>query len=145
MQYRNIFGQVNTALRECKATKEKNAIRAVADELGVSYDTVGNWKRSPKFKAYYRRLRREAYDEALAVLQAASLAAAAKIARATEWDDPDNIKVEVADGIVKAGRPDLALAAARMVMDLSAKWVDGVDVPERLEKLERKAKKAARE
>ena len=108
---------------------QRGSMQAVADELGVSYDTVGNWKRSPKFKAYYRRLRREAYDEALAVLQAASLAAAAKIARATEWDDPDNIKVEVADGIVKAGRPDLALAAARMVMDLSAKWVDGVDVP----------------
>lgn len=44
MQYRNIFGQVNTTLRECKATKEKNAIRAQRRRVTCEH-ALGRFKR----------------------------------------------------------------------------------------------------
>jgi hypothetical protein len=112
---------------------QRGSIAQVAQELGVHYDTVSNWKRSPRFIRYYRKLRREAYDQAIAVLQAASLNAVAKVAAALDWDQGENIS--------EGGRPDLALQAARAVIDLSDKWVKEVDMVDRLEKVERKLKK----
>lgn len=116
---------------------QRGSVATVAQELDVHPDTVSNWKRSPKFMRYYRKIRREAYDQAIAVLQAAAMGAVAKMAEALSWDDPENIKVAVTETGVRSGRPDLALQAARAIIDLSDKWVKEVDVVERLEKLER--------
>lgn len=107
---------------------QRGSMQAVATELGVAYDTVGNWKRSPKFQKYYRKLRRESHDEAIAVLQAANLKAVAKLIEAIDWDTTKD-------------RPDLALQAVRMILESNVKWADSVDIPARLEALERKAKK----
>lgn len=112
---------------------QRGSVAAVAQELGVHPTTVSNWKKSPKFMRYYRKVRREAYDQAIAVLQAASLNAVAKVAAALEWDKGENIS----DG----GRPDLALQAARAAIDLSDKWLKEVDMVERLEKLERASRR----
>lgn len=112
---------------------QRGSVAAVAKELGVHEDTVSNWKRSPRFMRYYRKLRRDAYDQAIAVLQAATLNAVAKVASALEWDNGENIS--------EGGRPDLALQAANQIIAMSGKWVEGVDVEERLEKVERKLRK----
>lgn len=118
---------------------QRGNVQAVAAEIGVHPDTISNWKRCPKFKRFYNKIRREAYDEAIGVLQAASLAAAAKLAHALGWDDPDNLKTALTEeGHTKHGRHDLSLQAAREIIALSGKWFNEVDMVERLEQVERK-------
>lgn len=106
---------------------QRGSVAAVAQELDVHPTTVSNWKKSPRFMRYYRKLRRDAYDDAASVLQAASLKAVGKLIEAIDWDAIE--------------RPDLALQAASRLLDMSKNWVDGVDMVERLERVERKLKK----
>jgi len=104
----------------------------IAEALDVSPGTVSEWKRSSRFKRFFRKLRREAYDESLAILQAASRQAVKVMVDTMKAADPNEIK--------EGGRPDLALQAATIAFNLSAKWADG-DVTERVEALERKNRK----
>lgn len=104
----------------------------IAEALDVAPGTVAEWKRSPRFKRYFRKLRREAFDESMAILQAASRQAVKVMVDTTQAGDPAHIK--------EGGRPDLALQAAGMIFNISTKWADG-DVTERVEALERKARK----
>lgn len=104
----------------------------IAQALDVAPKTISDWKQSPRFKRYFRKLRREAYDESIAILQAAARQAVKVLVESTELSKADKVQ--------EGGRPDLALQAARMVIDISAKWADN-DLTERVENLERKAKR----
>ena len=105
---------------------------SIADALNVHPGTVACWKHSSLFKKHFRKLRRETHDESVAILQAASRQAVKVLIDTMKAGDPEMFCLD--------GRPDLALHAAKMVLDLSARWAD-FDVTDRVEQLERKAKK----
>lgn len=129
---RNLKKLDATHQRAAQLLLQGGTAETIAEALEVSPHTVSEWKRSPRFKRYFRKLRREAYDESIAILQAAARQAVAVLVESTQLSKADKVQ--------EGGRPDLALQAARMVIDISAKWADN-DLTERVENLERKAKR----
>ena len=76
----------------------------IAKAIDVSPHTVVAWKRSPRFKRYFRKFRRTVHDESVAILQAASRQAVKVIVDLLNAGDPEQC--------LTGGRPDLALRAA---------------------------------
>lgn len=115
-------------------------IEGIAETLGVSPDTVNEWKRCRRFKRYFRKMRREAHDESIAILQAASRNAVKTIVDTMNMGQPTE---ELPEGM-RPGRPDLALQAALSALNISDKWVENVDVVEEIEEVKRKLKKKSK-
>jgi transposase len=123
--------------RACVLLMQGKMVEDVAEELGVSPVTVTEWKRCKRFKRYFRKMRREAHDESIAILQAASRNAVKVI---VETMNGGGTQDALPEGKVR-GRPDLALQAALSALNISDRWIENVDVVEELEEVKRKLKK----
>lgn len=112
----------------------------IATALDVAPNTVTEWKSSRRFKRYFRKMRREAHDESIAILQAASRNAVKTIVDTMNMGQPTEALPEG----MRPGRPDLALQAAFGALNISDKWVENVDVVEEIEEVKRKLKKKSK-
>ncbi len=102
-------------------------IRSAAVKAGVSEATVFRWLAEDDFKAEYRRLRRDAVEQAAAQIQQVSSEA-----------------VEALRKNLACGNPSAEIAAARIILENAYKAIDLMDIQQRLEMLENAVQKQNR-
>ena len=94
-------------------------LRSAAEKAGVSETTAWRWLKEDDFTAEYRRLRRDAVEQAASQLQRSSGAA-----------------VETLRKNLSCGNPNAEIAAARIILEQAVKAIEILDLTERLEKIE---------
>lgn len=96
------------------------SVRQAAIEASIPEKTLYNWLRDDDFSAAYRQARRDATQQAIALLQGYSSAAARTLVTLMASGNPAAVR----------------LAAASKVIDLAMKSVELEDLQQRLEALE---------
>lgn len=94
-------------------------LRSAAAKAGVSETTLWRWLKEDDFLAEYRRLRRDAVEQAAAQLQQASSEA-----------------VETLRKNLSCGNPTAENVAAKTILEQSIKTIEILDLQERLEQIE---------
>ena len=99
-------------------------VRAAAAKAGVSEATGWRWLKETEFVAEYRRLRRDAVEQATTQLQQASGEA-----------------VETLRRNLNCRNPQTEVSAAKIILEQATKAVELIDHAERLEVLENELRK----
>jgi hypothetical protein len=94
-------------------------LRSAAEKAGVSETTAWRWLKEDDFTAEYRRLRRDAVEQAASQLQRSSGEA-----------------VETLRKNLSCGNPNAEIAAARIILEQAVKGVEILDLQQRLEQIE---------
>lgn len=95
-------------------------VEKACEKTGISPVTYWRWSKQKEFKREYRKARRTIWENTVARLQGLALAAVDCLAR--------NLNSE---------NPGVEIRAASMILDLSAKGLEILDLEERLEILEK--------
>jgi hypothetical protein len=95
-------------------------IPQAAKQVGISESTLDNWLKEPEFLGRYRAARRQAMENAIALLQKATTSASAALMRN-----------------LKCGQAGVEVRAALGIFDLLIKWTAIEDQEQRLTELER--------
>ena len=94
-------------------------VRRASEKAGVGETTAWRWLKQAEFIAEYRRLRRDAVEQAAAQLQQASGEA-----------------VETLRKNLTCGNPNAEISAAKIILEQAVKAVEILDLTERMEKIE---------
>ena len=101
------------------------SVAKAALKVGVAERTLYRWLEDPQFNAAYRRARREAYSQAIGLVQRYSSMAVNALAKVVaDSGSPPSARVSAATAILKIGRDGIELddLAARVeVLEQSAK------------------------
>lgn len=95
------------------------SIPAAAKQIGVDESTLDNWLKEPAFNAAYRTARRQVVEQAIAVLQRASVAAVGALV-----------------GLLKSEDEGVKLRAAVRILDRAVSGMETLDFESRLAALE---------
>ena len=94
-------------------------MKAAGEKAGVSETTVWRWLQEPDFVAEYRKLRRDAVEQAAAQLQQSAASAVKALQRN-----------------LTCGNPNAEISAAKIILEQSVKSIELLDLTERLETIE---------
>jgi hypothetical protein len=108
--------------RAIAALLSEGTIENAAARAKISPRTLAYWLKLPAFAAAYRAARREVVEQAVAVLQKATIHAVAALVR--------NLRL---------GKPGVEVAAANSLLDKSLQAMESFDIVSRLEALEQQA------
>jgi hypothetical protein len=93
-----------------------------AQQVGVTERTLRNWLATPEFAAAYRAARQRVVEQAIGILQSASIQAVATLIKN-----------------LNCGRPASEIAAANSLLERSTAAIEQFDILSRLEALEAQA------
>ena len=99
-------------------------LRAAGEKAGLSETTVWRSLQDANFVTEYRRLRRDAVEQAAAQLQQST-----------------SIAVETLKRNLTCGNPNAEISAAKIILEQSVKSIEILDLTERLETIENELKK----
>jgi hypothetical protein len=105
--------------RAIAALLAEATIRAAAARAKVSERTLKNWLKLPAFAAEYRLARQRVVEQAIGILQTASIQAVAALVKN-----------------LNCGRPAVEVSAANSLLERSTAAIEQFDVLSRLEALE---------
>jgi hypothetical protein len=96
--------------RAIVALLNEQTIQKAAESVGISDRTLHRWLAEPEFAERYRRARREAFGQAIALTQRYAPLAVNTLAKVMlDAAAPINAKVQAATAILKFGREGLEL------------------------------------
>jgi hypothetical protein len=99
-------------------------VKTAAEKAGVGEASAYRWLKEPEFVSEYRRLRRDAVEQAASQLQNAAGDAVATLRKN-----------------LSCGNPNAEISAAKIILEQATKAVEILDLTERLEKIEDAVKK----
>jgi predicted site-specific integrase-resolvase len=92
------------------ALMNETTVRKAAEVVGVHEKTLHRWLEDPAFEAVYRRVRRDAFKQAISQAQRyAPVALNVLVQIAADAKAPHSARVSAATGVLKFGRESLEL------------------------------------